>query len=222
MFDPDFYRGKSQKSQRALLEVTGEAEMAVTPDLASIHLGVVTENKDLLPAQRQNASEMAKVIQSLKQLNIPQNNIQTFDYRIDSEYDFEQGKQYFRGYKVTHLLQVKIEDLANIGRVIDTAVQNGANYVANVQFMSKKTNDIYEQVLANAVLNALEKAKAISSVLRVQLNPLPLSVIERSGTSNPSFIQPGSYVKGISTTQIEPGQLTLRATITAKFHFDRI
>lgn len=222
MFYPDSYRGKSQQTPRSLLEVTGEAEMAVTPDLASIHLGVVTENKDLLPAQRQNAAEMAKVIQSLTQLNIPKNNIQTFDYRMDSEYDFEQGKQHFRGYKVTHLLQVKIEDLANIGKVIDTAVQNGANYVANVQFMSKKTTDIYEQVLANAVLNAIKKAAAISAVLRVQLNPRPLSVIEGSGISTPSFTQPGSYVKGISTTQIEPGQLTLKATITAKFQYDRI
>lgn len=202
-----------------LIEVSGEAETAVAPNLASIHLGVMTERKGLLAAQQQNSLEMAHVIQSLLQLNIPNDHIQTFDYRIDSEYDFEQGKQLFRGYKVTHLLQIQIEDLSLIGKVIDTAVQNGANYVANVQFMFKNNDYVYQQVLAKAVLNAGQKAKAISEAMQVNLNPTPIEVREGSKTASPSFTQQGSYVKGISSTQIEPGQLVVKADVAAKFHY---
>lgn len=219
MYKQNFYRDVNSYANPFLLKVTGEAESAAAPNLASIHLGVISENKELLPVQQQNAKQIAKVIQSLLQLNIPKERIQTFDYRIDTEYDFEQGKQLFRGYKVTHLLQVKMEDLNSIGKVIDTAVENGANYVANVQFMAKDNEGNYQRILSAAVLNAMQKAKAIASSLQVSINPIPLMITEGAGDSRPAFTQPGSYVKGITSTQIEPGQLLLKASVSATFQY---
>jgi hypothetical protein len=94
-----------------LIKVSGEGELAIQPDSASINLGIITESKQLITAHQQNSLEVTKVINSLISLGIKKNNIQTFDYRIESDYDYDQGKQIFRGYKITHILQVKIEDL---------------------------------------------------------------------------------------------------------------
>src|SRR5689334_13370350 len=105
-----------------LIKVNGDGELAIPPDISSVNMGVITENKVMIEAQKQNATEMTKVIQALLSLGIPNNQLQTFDYRIDSDYEYDQGKQTFRGYKVTHILQVKVEDLSKIGKVVDTAV----------------------------------------------------------------------------------------------------
>ncbi|MEY2192420.1 SIMPL domain-containing protein [Neobacillus sp. BF23-41] len=202
-----------------LIKVSGEGEMAIQPDSASVNLGIITESKQVITAQKQNSLEVTKVIDSLISLGITKNNIQTFDYRIESDYDYDQGKQIFRGYKITHILQVKIEDLSIVGKVVDTAVQNGVNYVSNVQFTVKNKESFYKQVLGMAVNNAIEKAKTIAGTLNVSLIPTPRLIIEGGRTVQPVFNQPGAFVKGAASTQIEPGQITVKADVIAEFHF---
>jgi uncharacterized protein len=202
-----------------LIKVSGEGEMAIQPDSASVNLGIITESKQVITAQQQNSLEVTKVIDSLISLGITKNNIQTFDYRIESDYDYDQGKQIFRGYKITHILQVKIEDLSIIGKVVDTAVQNGVNYVSNIQFTLKDKESFYKQVLVMAVNNAIERAKTIAGTLNVSLIPTPRLIIEGGKTVQPVFTQPGAFVKGAASTQIEPGQITVKADVIAEFHF---
>lgn len=215
-------RSKAQHKGH-LIKVNGEGELAVQPDLASINLGIISEGKELLPTQQQNAIQSTEVIQSLVKLGIPQTQIQTFDYRMEPEYDYEQGKQLFRGYKVTHILQVKIEDLTMIGKVVDTAVQNGGNYVSNIQFTVKNKEPYYQRALVIAVNNAISKAKTIADSINVNLIPTPSLLIEDSSSSNQPFsYQPEAMIKAMTTTQLEPGQIKIKANISAEFQYVRI
>ncbi|MDF2788432.1 MAG: hypothetical protein K0S80_1530 [Neobacillus sp.] len=210
------------KQRSYLIKVRGEGEIAVQPDTASVNLGVVTESKELIEGQRQNSMAANKVIDSLIRLGIDRNQIQTFDYRIESDYDYDQGKQIFRGYKITHILQVKIEDLNVIGKVVDTAVENGANYVANVQFTTRYKESYYQQALTIALNNASNKAKTIANTLRVTLNPTPILVIEESNTIQPYESQQFALAKVSSTTQIQPGQLIIKASVAAEYKYHPI
>ncbi|MEH7009874.1 SIMPL domain-containing protein [Neobacillus niacini] len=205
-----------------IIKVRGEGEIAVQPDTASVNLGVVTESNELIGAQQQNSMVVNKVIDSLIALGIDRNQIQTFDYRIEAVYDYEQGKQIFRGYKITHILQVKIDDLSIIGKVVDTAVQNGANYVANVQFTTKYKDSYYQQALVMALNNASNKAKTIANTLRVSLNPTPILVTEGGDTIQPFESQQVAFVKGVSSTQIQPGQLIIKASVSTDFKYQSI
>jgi uncharacterized protein len=210
---------RKQKSNR--LKVSGEGEVAVPPDLVSVHLGVITESKELISAQQQNAAIAEKVINNLVSLGVDKQQIQTFDYRIDSEYDFDQGKQTFRGYKISHIFQVKLKDLSLIGKVVDSAVQNGVNYVSNIVFTSSKNELYYQQALAAAIQNAIVKANTITNTLKVTLKPTPIHIEEnRVSPIRPFDSVQVSYAKGITPTQIEPGQLVIKASITAEFTYD--
>lgn len=202
-----------------LIKVTGEGELAIQPDSASVNIGVITEGKELLTAQEQNSLAVKNVIDALLAIGISQHLIQTFDYRIESEYDFEQGKQLFRGYKITHLLQVKIDDLSLAGKVVDTTVQNGANYVSSVQFTVKDKESYYLQALTLALTNALDKAKTIAASINVTLIPIPRLVVEEMSSVQPLYHQAGAFVKGISSTQFEPGQIKVRAMISAEYNY---
>lgn len=205
-----------------IIKVKGEGEIAVQPDTASVNLGVVTESKELIGAQQQNSIVGNKVIDSLIALGIDRNQIQTFDYRIEPNYDYDQGKQIFRGYKVTHILEVKIDDLSIIGKVVDTAVQNGANYVANVQFTTRYKDSYYQQALVMALNNASSKAKTIANTLRVTLNPTPILVTEGTDVIQPFESQQVAFAKGVSSTQILPGQLLIKASVSADYKYHPI
>lgn len=219
MFDYQHPSRNGLKHKDYLIKVTGEGIIAVQPDTATINLGVVTEGKELIETQQQNSLISTKVINSLSHLGIPKKDLQTSDYRIESDYDYEQGKQIFRGYKITHILQVKMEDLSLIGKVVDTAVQNGVNYVANVQFTIKNREDVYQKALSTALINAIEKAKAIATTLGVTLVPTPLQVVESGRDVHPLYNQPAAFVKGIPSTSLEPGQLLIKAYIAAEFKY---
>ncbi|WP_160721599.1 SIMPL domain-containing protein [Bacillus sp. USDA818B3_A] len=209
--------GSQPKSN--LIKVTGEGELSVPPDTASVNLGVITEAKELVSAGQQNAVEVSKVVSVLQSLGVPKNLIQTFDYRIETVYDYQDGKQLFRGYKITHLLQVKLEDLQAAGKLIDAAVQSGANYVSNVQFSLKNTETYYLQALSLALNNATNKAKAIASTLQVALVPTPIMIIESGSPIQPIHFPAESLAKGLSSTPVEPGQIQVRAIVSAEFHY---
>ncbi|MGG3469949.1 SIMPL domain-containing protein [Neobacillus pocheonensis] len=212
-------RNGHSKIGGSLIKVNGEGELAVQPDTASVNLGVITEKKELIAAQQQNSQESSKVIDSLVSLGISKDHIQTFDYRIESDYDYEQGKQIFRGYKITHILQAKIDDLSIIGKVVDTAVQNGVNSVSNVQFKVKNKDAYYQQALKLALSNALQKAITIAGSLNVTLIQTPSLVVEGGPTIQPYLYQAEAMVKGIASTQIEPGQIIVKASVLAEFHY---
>lgn len=207
------------KQKWFVMKVNGEGEVTVRPDSASINLGVTTESKELITAQKQNSQASATVIHALLSQGIGHEQIKTFDYRIESDYDYIEGKQIFRGYKVTHILQVKIEDLASVGKVVDDAVQNGVNYVSNVQFTVKNKDTFYKQALNLAIKDAMEKAKTIAAALKVQFIPTPTLIVEGGSTSQPFQHQPEMLVKGVSSTQFEPGQLQIKASILAEFRY---
>jgi uncharacterized protein YggE len=113
---------------------------------------------------------------------------------------------------------VTIEDLSMIGNVVDLAVQNGVNYVSNVQFTSKNKEAIYQQSLSKALINAIEKAKTIATTLKVTLIPIPTLIVEGGNIVQPLH-QPGTFVLGVSSTQFEPGQLLIKATVSAEFRY---
>lgn len=50
--------------------VTGEGQIAVQPDTASVNLGVITEDKELIPAQQQNSITGTQLINALVSIGI--------------------------------------------------------------------------------------------------------------------------------------------------------
>ncbi|ALC89979.1 hypothetical protein AM500_09480 [Bacillus sp. FJAT-18017] len=206
--------------KKDIIQVQGEGSVAASPDTATVTVGVSTEVQDLVQGQQQNARAVAAVIQSIQQTGIPSENIKTLDYRIESVYDYKDGVQTFRGYKITHLLQVTISDLEKVGTVVDTAVQNGANYISDIAFTAKRKEGLYNEALELAVRNSFNKAKTIAGAINVALDSVPVQV-EENRIARPLMEYQVPMVKGATSTPIQPGQLLIEATITAIYSFTR-
>ena len=77
------------------LKVFGVGVVNVKPDIAEIAIGVITENKRLELAQKENAEITQQVIDSIKSMGVLAKDIQTQNYNIRTKYDFIDGKQVF-------------------------------------------------------------------------------------------------------------------------------
>ncbi|ULL14557.1 DUF541 domain-containing protein [Paenibacillus sp. H1-7] len=202
------------------LEVIGEGSVAAAPDQASITLGAITEDVSLQTAQTQNAAMVTNIISSLLNLNIPKQNIQTVTYRIDIEYNYADGIQTLRGYKVTHLLQVTVDRTEQTGTIVDTAVKNGANTVSSIQFSVKHPNAYYNQALTSAIHNAQQKALTMANALGVTLVRTPVQVQELSRQQEPTPFQPVMFsAVSAPATPIQPGELSISAAVKVQFTY---
>jgi len=181
-------------------------------------LGVVTEKKELKPAQEENATKMTAILKGLREMGIPLNDIQTRSYNIFPQYDFIEGQQIFRGYKVEHTLEVTIGDISMIGQVIDNAVQSGANHVESIRFTISNPSMFYRQALNVAVDDAISKAETLAAKLNINVSGIPLQIIEISHESSGSIV-PLAYQAAEAATPVQPGQIEVQARIEAIFAY---
>ena len=127
----------------------------------------------------------------------------------------------FRGYQVTNLLKITIDNIEKVGEIVDTAVDNGANTVRNINMTVSNQEHFYQQALVNAIKNAQEKAALVADTLGVSIEEIPSHLKEISSTSPE---QPRAFVLGVSTekaatTLIEAGQFKITALVEANFQY---
>ncbi|WP_051314898.1 SIMPL domain-containing protein [Alteribacter aurantiacus] len=208
------------RSRRATntLRVKGEGSLSTAPDRANITVGAVTEATEVSEAQQENAQIISDVTAAISSLGVSEDNIQTVEYRIDTQYDFIDGKQVFRGYRVNHLLQITLDDVSLTGSVIDEAVEAGANAISSIQFSLSNPDVLYNQALELALQNAQEKGETIARQLGVSLSTPPVSVKEISPSTTPVPFQTALYAKAESTP-IQAGTLTVLALVEVEYQY---
>lgn len=199
------------------IKVVGEGNITMQPDMATITLGAETEKKELQGAQAENAHIISNIIQALTSLGIERENIQTVNFTIFPIYDFVDGQQSFRAYRVEHMLQVTVTDISKVGMLVDAAVQAGANRFSNISFNISNPAKAYREALKRALKDAIEKAQTIATSLNISLNPTPLKIVEEKIQFADPVPYMGSAMVKSATTEMEPGQQEVQAFITAIF-----
>ena len=200
------------------LKVFGKGTVSVKPDTAEVVIGVVTENVQLEIAQEENAKITQQVINSIMEVGVLHRNIQTQSYNIRPNYDYINGKQVFRGYEVSNNLRVFITNIESVGKIIDTAVKNGANTVSGISFIVSEQTKYYYEALRLATTDAQNKAIAIANKLNVTLNIIPTQINEQDkGDITPLGAMTFKSVSG--TTPIEAGENKINADIEVVFMY---
>lgn len=162
----------------------------------------------------------ARVKSRLMAAGVEEENIQTSDYSVYPQYDYVDGKQEFRGYQVSHMLTVTVEDIEQTGAVIDAAVQSGANRVTNIEFTVSQSYYYYQKALQIALGQALATAQTIANTMNVKLDRKPFRIVEEKGPDVPP-VQPYAKTQALSESAvpIEPGLMEIEARVDVWFPF---
>lgn len=193
------------------MTLNGQGRVTLTPDIAVIRLGVQLTGDDPAAAQSQNAALSQAVLDTLQQMGIT--DIRTFQYTIDKNYVYENGVPVDRGYTVSNIFEIRTNDTEAAGSIIDAAVAAGANVTDLVSFEVSDPEYHYRQALNLAVLDAMEKAASISENLGIQIDPIPVAIMENSSLPGP----PQPFRRELAATPVVPGNVTMDAAISAEF-----
>lgn len=196
-----------------IMTLTGHGQVITVPNLAILRFGVQTTGENLAHIQNENAMISQAILESLQQFDIT--DIKTYQYTIDKVYDYENGKQIEKGYSVRNIFEVRTKDLNQVGAIIDTAVNYGANVVDFINFDISDSNTYYLQALDLAIENAYQKADRITMSLGITTTPIPIRIDEISPSSMPVFKLAAR--ESAVTTPIEPGSIQIEASVIIKF-----
>jgi hypothetical protein len=206
-----------ERPRQPSIRATGEATVTANPDQAKIDVGVVTQAEKAETASAQNATRVDAVLTALKKTLGQRAEIKTISYSVNPNYRYprEGGAPTITGYTATNTLQVTLNDLDSVGKVIDTAVQFGANSIQRLQFTLKDESALQAQALTEASAKAKTKAQTIASALGVNIVQILEADETVSGGVPRVFGLAEARAAGVAApTPVEPGAITIRATVT--------
>ena len=143
--------------------VHGEGIVKAAPDRAWVTFAVESRSKSPQDAQTQNATVMTRVQERLTAVGIPKDALRTIAYDLHLESDWVKGRQVPRGYVARNTIEVRLDDIARVGEVIDVAITNGANSVQGVRFDLKQRATLEREALKRATADARARADAAAS-----------------------------------------------------------
>ncbi len=210
-------RGKESRYDcERVISVEGIGSMTVEPDIVQISTGVVTMGEDAKVAQNENQEIMSKVISSIKANGVEDKDIKTVSYLVRPDYDYTQGGKTFKGYEVRQLVQINVRDIENADKIINDAIESGANIQQDMQFRVSNYKEYYDEALDLAVTDSFEKAMNIAESHGMVISEEPVKLQETS-----SVLQQGRYRGGFlvlsESETTETGTVLVQGRVSTEF-----
>ncbi len=208
--------GPASSAASHFLSVTGTGMVSVTPDIATINIGIHTENADLNTAVNQNNSQTQALIEALKNAGVAAEDIQTSNFSVYTNQGFDKvtGQQLEnKVYAVDNTVYITVRDLGKLGGLLSLGIASGANNINGITFdvadKSKAMAEARQKALADAGSVAGELAKnagltlgGIQSITYTVSNPVPLYGMGGGGAASAPLsnvpIQPGKAQISVS------------------------
>lgn len=216
------------------LTTSGHGEVKVRPDSLSLQATVETKNANLVQARNENNKKAQAIIAALKGLNIPNMKLETQGLNVYPIQDYQQKDKLPKvvGYQVNNGVNITVtgaspEALSEYGsRIVDTALNAGANHVGGLNFFLNNPNPARMQALAAAVKDARQNADVIAKAADISIvgvhsiegspqfggfpRPMPMYAMKSSR---------GGAEAADSSAPVEVGETTVTSDVTIRYKF---
>lgn len=207
------------------LTVAGTGTVERDPERALLMLAVESEAPTARDASQANAELMQAVVAAIRGTGIPERDIRTVSYQLNPVYSrppTDGGTPRIGAYRAMNMVQVTVDSIPVLGRVVDVSIAAGANRVASLSFELRDYESARSAALELAVRNARAEAEAVAAASDQRLGE-PLSI-------STSTMQPMPYAMPramemaaghvAADTPIEAGSLTVRATVNIVYKLE--
>lgn len=194
--------------------VQGRGSLRVTPDLALLYMGVEVTAPTAQEATQENARIMKAVLDKLSSYSIPKDQIKTTWFSLWRVTEYQSGKQKFKGFRVSHTVEVPVRDIPKAGEILDAAVSAGVNVVNNVTFSVQDPKETYRKALLQAIKDAHSKAETLAQAKGLKIKGIK-KVVEKQAFA-PQYGAEGGEGK-FAITPFVPGQLKIEAMVEVTY-----
>jgi uncharacterized protein len=209
---------------RSVIIARGSGEVQVQPDSVHVDVGAEAQATTLDDARTQVSTAMAHVLDAFHRLDgVPHLTLETRQIRFSPLYAPASNNKppAIVGYTASNHVVVTVERApagqlsATSARLVDVALDAGANNVGSVEFYLADPSGPEQQALTLAVQNAAADAQTMARAAGVTLAG-PLSIEEDSASRAPrSFAMEAAMV----STPVAVDDITISSNVTAHYAF---
>ena len=204
------------------LNLAAYGETQAAPDIATISLGVTTQDRTAGQALGDNATRMNQVMSALKAAGIAAKDIRTSGLNLNAQYAYDQGQApRLTGYQAVNQVTITVRNLARLGAAVDATVGAGANQVNGISFGLADATAA-ENVARESAVRALQ-AKADLYAKATGYRVSRLVSLSEGGGEGPRPPVPMMAMARLqkAETAVSPGELTVRVDISALYELAR-
>ncbi len=199
-----------------MVVVHGEGEVRAVPDVAFVTIGAESRAQTPKDAQAASAKAMTAVQDRIVAAGVPKAAIRTLSYDLQPQFDYTNGKQVPRGYLARNVIEVRLDELAVVGEVLELAVAAGGTAVQGVRFDVKARAALEREALTRAVADARARAEAAAKGAGATVDAvLRIEEAGHGGGPEPVMMRMAAApMAGDAAPPVAPGETIIRATVT--------
>jgi uncharacterized protein YggE len=204
--------GSGETKVTRTVTVNGSGKVYLTPDMAYVTIGVHTEGDNAVKTVAENNAATQDVIDTLKSMKIDEKDIQTTNFSISPQKEYDQaGKPTGKvTYIVDNSVLVTVRDLSLIGDILDATVKSGANSINGIQFDVADKEKALSQARQAAVADAYAKAQELASAAGVSLGAVQTISEYTSSGPQPMYDRAAApMVVEAAAVPVQAGQMLL-------------
>jgi hypothetical protein len=203
----------NEKNPRTI-NVAGMAQVTMTPDIATINLGVHTEAATATAAVEANNASTAKLMEALKAAGVAEEDIRTTNFSVypSAKYDPQTGEQTGISYVVDNSVYVTVRNLDSLGDLLDASVKAGSNSINSIQFDVEDKSPYLSQARTSAVQNAQTQAQELAAAAGVELGDVQ-TISYYDNIPVPMARELAFAASADSTVPISPGTMDLTVSV---------
>jgi len=223
---PGIVAAQEQEADPRTITVSAQGTIEREPEEGVVTFAVESEAGDARAAADANAARMTELLAALRSAGVPARNIRTVSYELRPEYERQveprNNPPRIAGYRAINMVQVTVDTVAGMGRIIDTAIGSGANRVTSIGFRLRDPHAAHIEAAQIAMRNARREAEAIAEAAGERLGPA-LSI--NTGGYHAPPPSPPMYARAemdmaMAQTPVETGTLTVVATVNVVYRLD--
>ncbi len=210
---------------RGTVTVVGQGELFVEPDQATITVGVQLYNESAQAASAELRSRMDAVIGAIRALGIPDSRIQTTNYSIFFERDYQAPPQTRPAdgrpagvYRVENMVRVSLDYTTLAARTVETAIQAGANQLYGIGFSLSDPGVVDAQARELAMQDARNRAEQLASLSGRSIGRV-IEVTELIGSS-PGYVEARDMAAGMGGGPVAPGETRYTARVQVTYELE--
>jgi uncharacterized protein YggE len=207
-----------------IVELTVTESVEAEPDLVRIGAGVTSDAPTAVEAMRANAQAMSAVVERIRQLGVPERDIQTTGISLGARYDYDQAtqRQVFRGYQASNRVSIRLREIDRTGEVLDALVAAGATDLSGPDFLVEDNTAARAQA-RNAAMEAVSE-QALSYARMAGFNDVRLLQIQEGASvqaPRPMLREVSAQAAFDKATPVQPGLVEEGVTVTVTYELVR-
>ncbi|WP_158966632.1 SIMPL domain-containing protein [Chachezhania sediminis] len=207
----------AEETRTPSITIQAQGVVDAEPDMATIVLGVSTRASEAQAAFEATTESASKILDALSGLGIADKDVQTRAITLTpiqkGDYDGDTPPEIV-AYEASNQVTVRVLNLDELGKVLDSVAGAGANTLQGLQFGLAEPGPLRDQARAAAVKDAIRQAGMYAEAAGLKLGRI-LSIETRGGYGAPMMMEAASFSS--AKRSVAKGEVSVTDEIGVEF-----